>query len=113
MLCSPDGSPITRDRVIKAIRGAQRVAGLSEAGVHLLRHTFCSHLAMQGAPARAIQELAGHADLSTTQRYMHLSPAATEDAIRLLDGRRIDVDFAQKFGDILDTRSSSSRKYVI
>ena len=43
-----------------------------------LRHTFCSHLAMRGAPARAIQELAGHADLSTTQRYMHLSPAALE-----------------------------------
>ena len=85
-LCLPDGSPITRDRVIKAIRGAQRVAGLSEAGVHVLRHTFCSHLAMRGAPARAIQELAGHADLSTTQRYMHLSPAATEDAIRLLEG---------------------------
>ena len=86
VLCLPDGSPITRDRVIKAVRGAQRVAGI-EQGVHILRHTFCSHLAMKGAPARAIQELAGHADLSTTQRYMHLSPAATEDAIRLLDGR--------------------------
>jgi integrase len=34
---------------------------------------------------RAIQELAGHQDLATTQRYMHLSPAAVEGAIRLLD----------------------------
>ncbi len=75
VLCLPDGSPITRDRVIKAVRGAQRIAGI-EQGVHILRHTFCSHLAMKGAPARAIQELAGHADLTTTQRYMHLSPAA-------------------------------------
>jgi integrase len=40
-----------------------------DQGVHILRHTFCSHLAMTAAPARAIQELAGHADLSTTQRY--------------------------------------------
>ena len=108
VLCLPDGGPITRDRVIKAIRSAQRVAGLSDAGVHLLRHTFCSHLAMKGAPARAIQELAGHADLSTTQRYMHLSPAATEDAIRLLDARRTGVDFAPKCGDILDTESSQA-----
>jgi integrase len=92
VLCLPDGAPITRDRVIKAIRGSQRMAGLPQAGVHVLRHTFCSHLAMKGAPARAIQELAGPADLSTTQRYMHLSPAATEDAIRLLDGRRVDLN---------------------
>jgi hypothetical protein len=52
---------------------------------HSLRHTFCSHLAMRGAPTRAVQELAGHSDLKTTQRYMHLTPAALESAIGLLE----------------------------
>ena len=49
---------------------------------------FCSHLSMRGAPARAIQVLAGHADLTMTQRYMHLSPAALDAAIQLLDEPR-------------------------
>jgi site-specific recombinase XerD len=40
---------------------------------------------MRGAPARAIQDLAGHQALGTTQRYMHLSPAAIDAAIRLLE----------------------------
>ena len=66
------------------MRRVARRANL-KPGVHILRHIFCSHLAMRGGPARAIQELAGHEDLVTTQRYMHLSPAAIEGANRLLD----------------------------
>lgn len=77
--------PLTEGVVQGLIRRAARRADLSNNGPHMLRHTFCSHLAMRGAPARAIQELAGHADLTTTQRYMHLSPAAVENAIRLLE----------------------------
>jgi hypothetical protein len=45
---------------------------------------------MRGAPAKAFQELAGHKDLTTTLRDMHLSPAARDTAIRLLDGRPTD-----------------------
>jgi integrase len=53
VLCLPDGSPITRDRVIKAVRGAQRIAGI-EQGVHILRHTFCSAFGLRryGATSR-------------------------------------------------------------
>jgi integrase len=84
VLCQPDGSPLTQKVVQDHVRRAARRANL-KPGVHRLRHTFCSHLSMRGAPARAIQELAGHQDLATTQRYMHLSPAAIDGAIRLLD----------------------------
>ena len=47
----------------QGVRRAARLAEVPVSGVHRLRHTFCSHLAMRGAPARAIQELAGHQDL--------------------------------------------------
>ena len=70
------------------------------------RHTFCSHLSMRGAPTEAIQELAGHKDLTMTQRYMHLSPAALDAAIRLLGTAR---QALQSFGDILETGRGSEK----
>jgi len=85
VLNQDDGSPLTEGLVQGFVRRAAQKASLFNNGPHMLRHTFCSHLAMRGAPARAIQELAGHQDLTTTQRYMHLTPAAVDSAIRLLD----------------------------
>ena len=65
-------------------RAARRANVKPRVHSHPAAHVL-SHLAMRGAPARAIQELAGHQDLDTTQRYMHLSPAALDAAIRLLE----------------------------
>lgn len=89
VLYQDNGRPFTQQAVQTLAQHSARRAGLKN-GVHVLRHTFCSHLAMKGAPAKAIQELAAHKDLSTTQHYMHLSPAALDASIRLLDSPGID-----------------------
>ncbi|HYU79651.1 MAG TPA: tyrosine-type recombinase/integrase [Vicinamibacterales bacterium] len=52
-----DGKPLNENIVADHVKQAARAAKLSHEGIHILRHTFCSHLAMRGAPARAIQEL--------------------------------------------------------
>jgi integrase len=84
VLCKDDGCPLSRQSAWTRVWRAVRQADVP-TGVHILRHTFCSHLAMRGAPGKAIQELAGHQELGTTSRYMHLSPAARESAIKLLE----------------------------
>ena len=86
VLCETDGRALTRQIVQAKVKLAAKHANVRN-GVHILRHTFCSRLAMRGAPARAIQELAGHSELGMTQRYMHLSPAALDAAIQLLSIR--------------------------
>jgi integrase len=100
VLYRDDATPLTENVVRGFIERAARGAQLRTTGPHMLRHTFCSHLAMRGAPARAIQELAGHKDLATTLRYMHLSEAAVESAIRLLELP------APHPGDILETATT-------
>lgn len=115
VLCGSEGGPLKANGLAYLVERAVRKAGLATgrkprgAGPHVLRHTFCSHLAMRGAPARAVQELAGHRDLGTTQRYMHLSPLAIESAIRLLELPAPTADPAY-FGDILETEGVSEIK---
>ena len=79
---------VTQVLLAKWMRRMQRKAGLKvTGGIHILRHTFCSRLAMAGASTMAIKELAGHQQISTTQKYMHLAPAAKSVAIALLDNK--------------------------
>jgi integrase len=102
VFCDQDGTPLNEKNIGDHVDHAARAAQLQHRGIHILRHTFCSRLAMRGASARSIQELAGHADLKTTQRYMHLSPMALDTAIQLLE--------PGGFGDMLQTGEMRTAK---
>jgi integrase len=78
-----DGRPATSFFLRNLLGAAQKAAGLQ---------------------SKAIQELAGHADLTTTMRYMHLAPAARQDAIALLNRR----EAAPVFGEIVETGGPDS-----
>lgn len=81
------GAIMTRHACKWPLRHTCKRAGLRFIGWHMLRHTFASHLVMRGAPIKAVQELLGHADITMTMRYTHLSPDARRDAVQLLDQR--------------------------
>jgi integrase len=94
-----DGNHLTNGECKWPLWNACTGAQLRRIGWHVLRHTFCSHLAMRGAPVTSIQALAGHARLDMTQRYMHLSPDVARDAVKLLDrGARLVPTRARKVG---------------
>jgi integrase/recombinase XerD len=68
------GTALTRQGLYKIIQQHARSAGLhGKLGPHTLRHTFATHLLNGGCDLRSLQELLGHADLSSTQLYTHLS----------------------------------------
>jgi integrase len=81
---SEEGEPTTYSSARAMLTAVHARAGVKALGAHALRHTFCSHLAMAGAPVTAIRDLAGHASVGVTQRYMHLAPAGLMSAIDLL-----------------------------
>ncbi|HKA87337.1 MAG TPA: site-specific integrase [Haliangiales bacterium] len=88
VFCDYGGRVLGKEECKHPLWRACRRAGLRRIGWHTLRHTFASHLAMRGAPLKAVQDLLGHATIQMTMRYAHLAPEVARDAVRLLDERR-------------------------
>jgi integrase/recombinase XerD len=74
------GGALTRQGLYKIVRRHATSAGLDDRmSPHTLRHTFATHLLAGGCDLRSVQEMLGHADVSTTQLYTHLSSERLKD----------------------------------
>jgi len=73
VLLNARGAPLSRVGAWGVVKRCARVAGIRKrVTTHTLRHSFATHLLEGGADLRAVQEMLGHADLSTTQIYTHV-----------------------------------------
>jgi integrase len=68
----------------KELQKVYKKAGIEEANLHTLRHTFASHLIMQGVDPRTVQEYLGHSTIQVTEKYSHLSKSHKREAIKVM-----------------------------
>jgi integrase/recombinase XerC len=75
LLLSRSGRALLTSDIRRLVVKYSRLAGIDPASPHMLRHAYATHMLERGADLRAIQELLGHASVSTTQVYTHVSGA--------------------------------------
>src|SRR5690606_2272687 len=74
------GQPFSRERVHELVKNALKAAGIEKpGGPHLLRHTMATLMLEGGADIRYVQAMLGHAQLSTTEIYTHVSIAKLKE----------------------------------
>nr|WP_249352558.1 MULTISPECIES: tyrosine-type recombinase/integrase [unclassified Rudaea] len=78
-------SPCSKDAPTRAFAGAAKKVGI-RGNLHILRHTFCSHLLMHRVSLRTAQALAGHSNFAITEQYAHF---ATQDKTEVADKIRL------------------------
>lgn len=74
----------TADTLTHIVNGLYKRAGLDGCSSHSGRRTFITNLAEQGVSARVLQQLAGHQNLATTQRYIDIKPSMLRSAVELV-----------------------------
>lgn len=72
LFLSRTGRPLERVAIWQIVKKHAKAAGLHDVHPHTLRHSFATHMLIGGADLRVVQELLGHADVTTTQIYTHV-----------------------------------------
>ncbi|MDP2897870.1 MAG: tyrosine-type recombinase/integrase [bacterium] len=79
-----NGEP-RHNNILRELKRAAKRAGIEHITIHMLRHTFASHLVMAGVDLPTVQKLLGHSSITTTMIYAHLSPGHLRSAIEKIN----------------------------